>query len=912
MKHSLPDSPGDPRGAATFVFTACGYDPATGAARLGYRFDDGPELVERITFPQASWPSEAPRQAAFERALELLHGIAGVSYYKAGVSPGMRFENPEVGAALGEFLAQVYIEGLGEFGHVNGLDVAARVHFPAGETGANPPAPQPLLLPERALVAMGGGKDSLVGLDLLRRAGIEVLPACIGGSALIAETVDVAGLPLLRIGRELAPELAAMNRAGAWNGHVPVTAINSAILVCAAILYGCRYVVFSNERSADEATLHAGDGREINHQYSKSSAFESAFRAEVARRVSPSIEYFSVLRPFSELAVVQRFSALTAFHGVYSSCNRNFHLDGPRLEGRWCRDCPKCRFAALSLALFLTPTEVSAILGGDLLDEPGQEEGFRALCQLGRDKPFECVGEAGESRAALVELAAREAWRDHVIVRRLAPEAARVEAPRLETLLQPSARHFIPDAISRRLGLPLAVRPAPAEAEFEGGKVAILGTGREGRAAWRYLRSRHPGLRLDLVDEAAPDPGFAGALSALDRLLTGPLSEAGLERYDILVRSPGISPYRDAIRQAQTAGARLTSPSNLWFAAHRDARTICVTGTKGKSTTSALLAHVLAATGSRVRLAGNIGKPLLDCDDREVDWWVIELSSYQLADLEAQPSVAVILNFSPEHLDWHGSEERYRHDKLRLADLAGDRPIVANGADPLLRRVLSPRQNVRWFNEGGAIRVARGRLLDGDRALELRLPDGLPGAHNLSNTAAVLTVIRALGGELGAAIEAIATFRPLPHRLQLLGESSGLRYVNDSIASTPVATAAALETFAGQTLTLIVGGLDRGIDWTPYMGAFAARTPLAVIGLPDNGQRILAALRAAGVEPARGLHECQDLAAAVELARRVTPRGAIVLLSPGAPSFPHFRDYRDRGCRFAALCGFELEDRDPF
>ncbi|RPH97262.1 MAG: UDP-N-acetylmuramoyl-L-alanine--D-glutamate ligase [Lysobacterales bacterium] len=460
--------------------------------------------------------------------------------------------------------------------------------------------------------------------------------------------------------------------------------------------------------------------------------------------------------------------------------------------------------------------------------------------------------------------------------------------------------------------MPLAARPAPAEAEFEGGKVAILGTGREGRAAWRYLRSRHPGLRLDLVDEAAPDPGFAGALSALDRLLTGPLSEAGLERYDILVRSPGISPYRDAMRQARAAGARLTTPSNLWFAAHRDARTICVTGTKGKSTTSALLAHVLAATGSRVRLAGNIGKPLLDCDDREVDWWVIELSSYQLADLEAQPSVAVILNLSPEHLDWHGSEERYRHDKLRLADLAGDRPIVANGADPLLRHVLSPRQNIRWFNERGAIRVAHGRLLDGDRALELRLPDGLPGAHNLSNTAAVLTVIRALGGELDAAIEAIATFRPLPHRLQLLGESSGLRYVNDSIASTPVATAAALEAFAGQALTLIVGGLDRGIDWTPYMGAFAARTPLAVIGLPDNGPRILAALRAAGVEPGRGLHECQDLAAAVELARRVTPRGAIVLLSPGAPSFPHFRDYRDRGCRFAALCGFELEDRDPF
>jgi hypothetical protein len=123
----LPDTPQDPRGAATFVFTACGYDPAPGSP-TGLS-DKGPELVERITFPHAPWPSEASRQAAFGRALELLHGIAGVSYYKAGLSPAMRFNNPAVGSALGAFLTQVYIQGLGEFGHVNGLDVAARVRF---------------------------------------------------------------------------------------------------------------------------------------------------------------------------------------------------------------------------------------------------------------------------------------------------------------------------------------------------------------------------------------------------------------------------------------------------------------------------------------------------------------------------------------------------------------------------------------------------------------------------------------------------------------------------------------------------------------------------------------------------------------------------------------------------------------
>ena len=173
------------------------------------------------------------------------------------------------------------------------------------------------------------------------------------------------------------------------------------------------------------------------------------------------------------------------------------------------------------------------------------------------------------------------------------------------------------------------------DAGFESARVAILGTGREGRAAWRYLRSRYPSIQLTLIDENPPDAAVSDALTDRDRVLTGQLSQIGLENFDVLVRSPGISLYRSSLQSAIAAGVKVTSPSSLWFAAHRDQRTVCITGTKGKSTTSALLAHLLTACGHRVRLAGNIGKPLLECDDREVDWWVIELSSYQLADLEA-------------------------------------------------------------------------------------------------------------------------------------------------------------------------------------------------------------------------------------------------------------------------------------
>lgn len=438
----------DPRQAACFHFLECDYDPQSGIARLVYCFDDGPELVEHITFPHAPWPPEASRQACFYRALELLHLLAGISYYKAGLSPRIEVRNIRALQGVSGFLNELYVKGLGEFGYVNQLDVAGRVHFPDPAEDELPPpqSARSLILPERALVAMGGGKDSLVGLELVQNAGVGVMPVCVGGSALIRETAKAAGLPLIQIGRKLAPELGEMNRLGAWNGHVPVTAINSAILLCASILYGFRYIVFSNERSADEATLVTPGGEAINHQYSKASEFEAAFRDVIAAQVSPDIEYFSVLRRHSELGIVRRFSEMKKFHPVYSSCNRNFHLEGPRVENRWCLDCPKCRFAALSLALFLTPEEVMAIQGGDLLNDPAQQDGFRELCNLGRDKPFECVGEAGESRAAMAALNERPDWRDHAVVVALAPELKQVDIPSLESLLKVAGPHHIPVA----------------------------------------------------------------------------------------------------------------------------------------------------------------------------------------------------------------------------------------------------------------------------------------------------------------------------------------------------------------------------------------------------------------------------------------------------------------------------------
>jgi len=447
-------------------------------------------------------------------------------------------------------------------------------------------------------------------------------------------------------------------------------------------------------------------------------------------------------------------------------------------------------------------------------------------------------------------------------------------------------------------------------AELESRKIGILGVGREGQSAREYLRSFCPGIELDLISESQPDRSFAGQLDDQDRMRTGPLSQLHLEQYDLLVRSPGISPYRDSIRRALSAGVEITTPSNLWFAAHPQEKTICVTGTKGKSTTSALIAHSLRSCGHKVRLAGNIGLPLLSCNDRDVDWWVIELSSYQLTDLEAAPTVGVILNLSSEHLDWHGGEQAYRQDKLRLAELAAGSVMVANAADPVLVKALSSHSNISWFNSEAAIHVAGCGIHDGLSILPVSLPEGLPGVHNLANTAAALTVLREIGADMKTAVPALSSFRSLPHRLQVVGEQSGVRFINDSISSAPVATAAALEALSGQSITLIVGGLDRGLDWTPYMQAFKTCIPGAVIAIPENGARIVDTMRSAGLQPEKGLHLVSGLQEAVMLAKRITQADGTVLLSPGAPSFPQFKDYRDRGRQFTNLCGFELKERD--
>ncbi len=446
-----------------FRFVRAEFAADSGTARLVYAFDDGPELVETVRIPGAPFALDARRAAAVESALRLLHLIAGVSYFKAAVPPAVRIEGYAIDAATAAFLTEVYENGLGEFAYRNGLSLRGRIRFPA--TDASPltarsagrrdwlTADRDGVAPSgapaggaRALVAIGGGKDSLVSIEALRALGVGQTVAWVGGAPLIRACAERTGLPLMAIERQLAPALFDFNRQGAWNGHIPVTAINSAIFALAAVLTGHDRIVFSNERSASYGSLIPGTG-EVNHQWSKGWDFERAFAAELHRTVAADLDYFSLLRPLSELAVARQFARLDRYDAHFSSCNRNFHLLGERPASRWCGVCPKCHFVFLALAPFMPKPRLTAIFGRNLLDDANLAPGFDALIEYRDHKPFECVGEARESRAAFAALAASPAWREDALVARFAreiqPQLDAVELA-LAPLLLPSGEHGIP------------------------------------------------------------------------------------------------------------------------------------------------------------------------------------------------------------------------------------------------------------------------------------------------------------------------------------------------------------------------------------------------------------------------------------------------------------------------------------
>ncbi len=399
-----------------FIFESYHYDPAVSTLSLRYRFSEGPSFQETLVFDFAARALSATESQVLDRIFRLVFLTSGVSYYKAYIPKTLICESFPIDENTAEFLHKFYEKGLAEFGFRNGISL--NNHFRIQSTAAPATAPIALNLPRRTCVPVGGGKDSIVTIECLKRSGEPLILFSLGDAEPINACITTAQLPFIRVHRRLDGALLRLNEAGALNGHVPITGILSAIALACAVMAGFDTVAMSNEHSASVPNLKI-DGIEINHQFSKSLDFEQTLSDYLQDRITPSITYFSLLRPLSEIEIARRFSSYPAYFGVFRSCNTAFRQSRAARGRHWCCDCPKCRFVFLALSLFVAKPELIGIFGHNILDDETQRDGFAELCGLQEHKPFECVGETSESAGVMSYLGDHPDWREDRVVHQL-------------------------------------------------------------------------------------------------------------------------------------------------------------------------------------------------------------------------------------------------------------------------------------------------------------------------------------------------------------------------------------------------------------------------------------------------------------------------------------------------------------
>ena len=419
----------------TFKFLDWYFDEPKHQLQLNYHVEEIGKVTECLEFPEFSISEE--KNQAIEYACELIHLMCGVSYYKAGLAENIIFENKVPNRELAVFFEKTWRNGLAELTFENEVVDLKGVSTLSSKS----------LLEERvltpfsslkSLVPLGGGKDSLVTIEELKQQGKDITLFMVGQSELIQDVAQFIDLPLIQVQRKIDPQLIAYNKTNkGFNGHVPITAINSSIAVLTALLFDFSEIVFSNERSADSANTINAQGESVNHQYSKSQEFESDLAKIITQQISPSLKYYSQQRSFSELAILEKFSHYPQYFPIFSSCNRNFHIDGSKnVNSRWCCDCPKCRFVFLGLAPFVEKKQLLEIFKYNMLNDEKQEQGFAELLGTEGFKPFECVGEIAESQLAFNLIKGKSQWSKDYLIQYFSNKCPRVSSEQQRHIMQ--------------------------------------------------------------------------------------------------------------------------------------------------------------------------------------------------------------------------------------------------------------------------------------------------------------------------------------------------------------------------------------------------------------------------------------------------------------------------------------------
>jgi len=839
MQKAKSKEQGSIRQAKEFVYSGYKFEPAKGQASFHYQvvLADGEkkEFTERVVLPQAPRQENIP-VALLEELLSGVHLMLGVSYYKLYCPPEIKLTRP-LKSGQAAFWDTVYSQGLGEFYYRNKLDPDIFPGFPHEESD-EPALVWELPRGERVLVGIGGGKDSIVAMELLKKAGFDITGFVVEtqqGSPGATSIIERAKIDSLTIRRWLDEQLFE-DHPERYGGHIPISGVYAWLGLLMAVLYGWRYVVVGNEYSSNFGNL-VYKGKAINHQWSKTEEFEQLLQNYIRLTVTPDVTYFSLLRPFYEIRVVEMFTKYQKWLPHFSSCNRSCAGRGEG-DTRWCCQCAKCAFMFLLLSAFLPKKKLVKIFGKNLYEEAELLPTFKDLLGKGDIKPFDCVGTFEESQAAL--FLAREEFGDDLIVKALLPMVKN------------------PQALIKKVWRAQAAPTVPTKFRFLGMKSAlILGYGKEGQVTERYLKQRHADLKLGIADQK-----------------DGPNYLAAQKNFDMAVRTPGVA--KDKVK------IQYTTATNIFFSQVKQA-TIGVTGTKGKSTTVALINAMIKAGGKRGHLLGNIGRPMLEALLRPIDMndiFIIELSSYQLDDIEFSPHMAVVLNLWPDHMNYHGGVEEYYRAKKNIINWQRSSDVfVYNPSDKRL---------LEWASEARAKTVPF--------APDIPLSDNdipLIGEHNRENVRAAVTVARLLNIADTVIAEAIINFKPLPHRLERVGIVAGITFYDDAVSTTPESTIQAVLALKNIG-TIFLGGEDRGYDFSKLEEVVRAHHIRNIALFPDSGSRMFRSRHGFNIL------ETSDMAEAVKFAFDCTPPGSICLLSTASPSYSLWKNFEEQGQQFQA------------
>ena len=803
--------------AKNFHFVGYEFDANVGKIFFNYRIEfynrDHLEFTETIILPDHS---KKIKEESIRKIIESSLIILGISYFKLYCPPKIT-TSFRLSREQADFWNTVYKKGLGEFLYKNKLDPKKLAKFPHSKIKV---CPERIKTCDRALLGMGGGKDSIVAAELLKDFDTTSFLVETQRQDLITNrVVDKIGRPSLKIRRRLDPKIFEKHD-GAYDGHIPISAIYAFLGFFAAAIYEYKYVIVANEHSSNFGNLKY-KGETINHQWSKSVEFESLFQEYARKFITPDIVYFSLLRQFYEIRIAQIFAEHKKYFPLFASCNKNFRVFKDRPVSLWCGKCPKCVFAFLMLASFVGKKEIISIFKKNLFADSSLTPLFRDLLGLGKLKPFDCVGTFEESQAAL--FLASKKFKDEVVIKTLLPKIKD------------------PEKLIERVFKTAPAPTVPTPFRFLGIKnICILGYGKEGKVTEKYIKKNYPKLKIGILDQSM-DKNY--------------LEQQ--KNYDLAIKTPGIAKGKVKIPH--------TTATNIFFSQNKNF-IIGITGSKGKSTTASLVYEIIKASGRKVRLIGNIGNPMLEVLFTKIDpdeIFVAELSSYMLDDIEYSPDIALLLNLFPDHMDYHGGVENYYKAKKNIFKFQKPGDLV-----------IKPP-----FTEKIPLRKSEIPLL---------------GAHNIKNIKAAVKVARVLGVSDSVIKKAVINFKPLPHRLEFVGEFKGIKFYDDAISTTPESTIMAIKALKNIG-TIFLGGEDRGYDFCELEKNLRKYKIKNIALFPESGRRVLKSKQGFNVLETRSMEE------AVLFAFKNTPKGQICLLSTASPSYSVWKNFEEKGNLFQRL-----------